>query len=273
MAMKFNIQLKEELKRYEKIVANQSSAPTAATRETDEKPESPKLSERTSEKVVAGDILWKPIDRAAAMLLAKAPWWAQPVATPKPEREKKESKPKKARKHMKGTLKAFTEPRITDSAVNYIPNSSYTSDVGLKVVVVNGQQMIDLDSARALICMEIANLPRETRPAVKAAEDARQVIAELTEGIGGQMEKFRSDVKLYLEDIRQTRFAVVTETSHMTTHLKEVRQFFLGSDYKEQVGRLREFVELCERLQKLKESGFLDCVADTMLRLAEREAV
>jgi hypothetical protein len=30
--------------------------------------------------------------------------------------------------------------------------------------------------------------------------------------------------------------------------------------------RLREFVELCERLQKLKESGFLDAVADTMIK-------
>jgi hypothetical protein len=90
----------------------------------------------------------------------------------------------------------------------------------------------------------------------------------LLQGIGQEMEKFRSDTKHYLEDIRQTRFAVVRETAEMTGPLKEVRQFFLGGEYKEEIARLREFVDLCERLDKLKQSGFLDKVADTMLSLA-----
>jgi hypothetical protein len=33
---------------------------------------------RPREKVAGGDILWKPVDRAAAMLLVKAPWWEHP---------------------------------------------------------------------------------------------------------------------------------------------------------------------------------------------------
>jgi hypothetical protein len=66
--------------------------------------------------------------------------------------------------------------------------------------------------------------------------------------------------------------SVVSETSAMTGPLREVRQFFLGSDYDAEIKRLREFVDLCERLNKLKESGFLDSVADTMLKLAERPA-
>ena len=82
------------------------------------------------------------------------------------------------------------------------------------------------------------------------------------------MEKFRVDTKRYLEDIRSTRYAMVTEAAQMIGPLKEVRQFFLGGDYKEEVARLKDFVDLCERLQKLKESGFLDSVADTMLGLA-----
>jgi hypothetical protein len=55
----------------------------------------------------------------------------------------------------------------------------------------------------------------------------------------------------------------------MTNALKEVRQFFIGSDYKAEMERLSEFVALCERMQKLKDTGFLDRVADTMLNLAE----
>jgi hypothetical protein len=49
--------------------------------------------------------------------------------------------------------------------------------------------------------------------------------------------------------------------------LKDVRQFFLNENHETEVARLKEFVELCERLQKLKASGFLDTVADTMLKL------
>jgi len=81
------------------------------------------------------------------------------------------------------------------------------------------------------------------------------------------MERFRANTGKYLEEIRQTRFSVVRETAEMAAPLKDVRQFFIGADYREQVDRLKEFVSLCERLKALKDSGFLDKVADTMIRL------
>lgn len=158
---------------------------------------------------------------------------------------------------------------MVDKAALKMTGSSYVASSGLTIRIVNGQQCVDPDEVAALICAEIAKLPKETRPNVKAAEDARQIIQELIQGIGGEMEKFRADNKRYLEDIRNTRFAMITETSQMTGALKEVRQFFLGGDYKEEIARLKEFVDLCERLQSLKRSGFLDNVADTMLRLAQ----
>jgi hypothetical protein len=50
--------------------------------------------------------------------------------------------------------------------------------------------------------------------------------------------------------------------------LKEVRAFFIDKDYELERARLAEFISLCERLRALKESGFLDTVAETMLNLA-----
>ncbi len=133
----------------------------------------------------------------------------------------------------------------------------------------NGEPLFDHDDLRQMIISTIDEMPKETRPSVHAAQDARKVIDELLDGISNDMDKFRANTKTYLEDIRQTRFAVVTETAQMTRELKDVRQFFLGSDYAEQIKRLREFVDLCERLSELKKSGFLDSVADTMLRLSD----
>ena len=157
---------------------------------------------------------------------------------------------------------------VTNKGDIDIPNQTSSTESGVKIYRINGEDMFKMEDIATMICAEIAKLPKETRPNVKAAEDARRIIDELMQGIGGDMEKFRADTKRYLEDIRKTRFAIVTETSQMTGALKEVRQFFLGGDYKEEINRLKEFVDLCERLQILKESGFLDNVADTMLKLA-----
>jgi len=148
-------------------------------------------------------------------------------------------------------------------------NDRYTSDFGVRVKMVNGEPMMNTDDIMSFCAEAVSKMPKETRPNVLAAQDARKIISELLEGVGLEMEKFNANSKQYLMDIRNTRFAVVSETAAMTKELKEVRQFFLGGDYKEQTARLREFVDLCERLRNLKESGFLDSVADTMLRLAE----
>lgn len=147
-------------------------------------------------------------------------------------------------------------------------NGQYTSRAGLTIKMVNGEPMFLEDEIKQMLASQISKLPAETRPNVLAAQDARKIISELLDGIGGEMEKFKANTKLHLEEIRQTRFAVVSETAAITNALKEIRQFFHGSEHKEQIARLAEFVDLCERLQKLKANGFIDAVADTMVRLA-----
>ena len=149
-----------------------------------------------------------------------------------------------------------------------IPHSDHRTRSGLRVTYVKGEPCLALEEVQKLVCEEIKKLPNETRPVVVEAQDARRIIYELTEGIIGDMEKFRANGKQHLEEIRQTRFAMVGEVSQMTGALKELRQFFLGSDYATEITRLKEFVGLCERLQELKASGFLDAVADTLLKLA-----
>jgi len=228
--------------------------------------------------VVGGTVLWKPVDRLAAKMLAKSPWWAQPVhvPTPPPAAPAAVEKAKKKRTHKimgdNAVIVETGDKRAPQDVRPRMNDASYTSACGLEVHRINGQDMISLESAQTVLCAEIAKMPKETRPLVLAAQDARRIVNELTDGIGADQEKFRVSAKMFLEDVRQTRFAVVQEASAMMTPLRDVRTFFLGPDYKEQVTRLKEFVELCERLQKLKESGFLDNVADTMLRLADRPA-
>jgi len=72
-----------------------------------------------------------------------------------------------------------------------------------------------------------------------------------------------------LKELRMTRMALDTEMRQLMASCREVRAFFLDKDYEQERARLKEFVDVCERLQRLKESGFLDSVADTMLKLAD----
>lgn len=73
--------------------------------------------------------------------------------------------------------------------------------------------------------------------------------------------------KNILPELRTWRMAVDSELAMVLKHFGEVRQFFLSDKHDEEVKRLREFVGLMERLKALKDSGFLDRVADTMLKL------
>lgn len=224
---------------------------------------------RSGRQIVAGgDIRWKPIDKTAAMLFAKAHWLSAPpqqvtVKIESLSAKQKQTKQTKQTKTMNNS-KITTPEHQPFSAGSRIE----TADSGVRVKVVNGETFLNLDDVQSVIATEIAKLPRETRPNVKAAEDAREIIHQLMLGLGGDMEQFRANSKIYLDDVRNVRFAFVTETAQMTSQLKDIRQFFLGSDYKDQISRLKEFVDLCERLNNLKQSGFLDTVADTMLRLS-----
>ena len=110
--------------------------------------------------------------------------------------------------------------------------------------------------------------PQQLTGLARAAIDARNVLDENMKQIGPVMEGFNARVKVALEDVRQSRMAVIGEVAHLLQPLKEVRAFLLGKDYEFEVTRLKEFCDLCERLAKLKKDGTLDAIADTIIKLA-----
>tara|TARA_R110000868_G_scaffold267108_1_gene526380 strand:+ start:961 stop:1419 length:459 start_codon:yes stop_codon:yes gene_type:complete len=71
-----------------------------------------------------------------------------------------------------------------------------------------------------------------------------------------------------LEQIRQTRVVIGIESKQLLAECGDVRKFFLSDDHEKEIAKLREFIELCERLRALKNDGTLDKVADTILKLA-----
>lgn len=159
---------------------------------------------------------------------------------------------------------------VTLESKNLIPSTKgeYVSDQGIRVKMVNGEAMLNADDLYRNIVQAIEKMPKQTGGMVEQAREAREVVAELLHGLGGAVEDFKATSKAHLEVIRQTRFSVVKEAADMTKSLSDLRKFFLDSEHDKEIAKLKDFIHVCEQLKALKDSGFLDTVADTILKLA-----
>jgi hypothetical protein len=210
-------------------------------------------SARADESVVCGAFRPEPIDRAAAMLLSRAPWYAH---APSVRQEPKQ------------------EIKIMPEKATYVENLGECLNIGKERVFPrkhNGELMYSVeDMAKALIAHAKTIDPELEKISVSAA-DCRKAIDESIADVGSSVREFDRVTKDGLSEIRMKRMTIISECASMVNAMRDVRQFFLGPDYDREQKRLVEFVDLCERLKRLKDSGFLDTVADTMIRLAAYE--
>jgi hypothetical protein len=72
----------------------------------------------------------------------------------------------------------------------------------------------------------------------------------------------------HVQDLRSARMTVVTEVRESLTALRDLRRFFLESDYETEMLRLERFIKLCREIQSLKAEGVFDAVVDSALKLA-----
>ena len=134
------------------------------------------------------------------------------------------------------------------------------------------EEMYDMDKVAACFLRHIEQkYPPNVSALARAMVEARGVLDDQMKTIGAAMDEFERVTKSAVQAVRAQRMTTVAECSSVVNAMKDVRQFFLGPDYEREQKRLAEFVDLCERLKRLKDSGFLDTVADTMIRLAAYE--
>lgn len=207
------------------------------------------------QRVVGGDIIRIPIDRTAAMVIAKAPWWAMPPAEPfepiAPVSIPTEQPKPKTRKVKRMSQIPVTHPSQSPGTdvIKDKANDVLNAELALTAYAKAGKSVTEADQLLA------------------KAMDARAALDVMSELWKKSWFDFVDASDQRLTWLRQTRMAFDTETRVLMAQLRDVRQFFLDKTHEQEVARLKEFVDLCERLQKLKSSGFLDTVADTLIRL------
>jgi hypothetical protein len=74
-----------------------------------------------------------------------------------------------------------------------------------------------------------------------------------------------------IKELRNYRMTVTSESIQLLRELKEIRQFFLDSEYKTEIDRLEKFLILCNELKKLKLDGTLDTICESIIGLALKE--
>lgn len=135
-----------------------------------------------------------------------------------------------------------------------------------KALMMNDEQITN-DIGHKLVQQTKSNLQQQ-RDFVAEVQDAKLALELAVTTFRKSTIDFLEEMTKYLTDIRQTKVALGAETRQLVAQCQDVRTFFLSPEHVAEVQRLKEFVEICERLKALKESGFLDNIADTILKLA-----
>lgn len=220
------------------------------------------IEKRRRELVAGGDILWKPVDSTARRVIQKAPWWSFPLKTTdvsklpakveKPITKRHLLKQIEKRMSQSPTVTRHRNPAETDGSQREATKHPDVFNAELTSGFVKKAEASQ-DEARALVdkCM-----------------DARDAMEILCGTFKASWFEFMEEGNTRLKDYRMFRMAMDTETRQLMASVREVRQFFLDANYETERARLKEFVEICERLKALKDSGFLDDVADTMLKMS-----
>jgi hypothetical protein len=228
-----------------------------------ESPESARAREKTKtyipnprEPVIGSETGYKAVDRVALRVVAPASEYCKPPPPPPKfimakqgtvaesdftAKDKFPIQPGRIR-----TTKGLTEDGHVEELLNMQDVAVVAADAHMKTVK---------DGVTA------------SQELVNKAQDVIATIDYLANQMEGPYNEFADFVKKALAEVREQRIALGMETRQLMTALKEVRQFFLDGDHAQQVKRLHEFVEICERLRALKEDGTLDAIADTMLKL------
>ncbi len=111
---------------------------------------------------------------------------------------------------------------------------------------------------------EIEKMLAETN---KEMENSKRILQELANEVAQLTDIVQPALEKQIAALRSARMATVGEIKESLVALREIRTFFIESRHREEMESLKEFVDVLERLQKLKAAGVLDAVSDTIINL------
>lgn len=143
--------------------------------------------------------------------------------------------------------------------------------LGIKMTIddVREEDSIELNFFMAGGTMEIDT--EAFKQITKEMLEAKEVMQDSANDLCSLQDFINPKLTQVVKKVRDTRMTVTTELNKALKSMGDVRKFFLESDYREEMKRLKEFVELGERMRELILDGTMDAVVDTAIKLAVQE--
>jgi soluble cytochrome b562 len=136
----------------------------------------------------------------------------------------------------------------------------------VKIDPVTKEQLISLESMNLLMIQMAEKAVNEAAsPFVQKAMDAAGSVNDLLQGLAGKVEELQEIKGTLIATLRDTRFAASREIKEIQTGVADLVSLIDGEQASRNVASLKEFAEVCERLQRLRESGIFDSVLELML--------
>lgn len=122
-----------------------------------------------------------------------------------------------------------------------------------------------------VVIMTVEELNALLREANAETDESLEALGKAYNKVVAVKSVLEPDLQQMTAQIRQARMTTEAEMKATITWLTTVREFFLENKYEVEMKRLREFIDTCKEIQRLKESGILDAVSDLAITLALQE--
>lgn len=145
------------------------------------------------------------------------------------------------------------------------PQRGLGGDIGIPASVIENNKHLIGGIVMEKTVEAFKELNSELIEAKKNLFDAVEEIKQLRGVIGPEM-------MTHIANLRSHRMAVVSEMRESLSTMRDVRKFFLESEYEHEMARLERFVSICKQLQQLQSEGVLNAVCDLAIKLAIKES-
>lgn len=134
------------------------------------------------------------------------------------------------------------------------------------------REVLEAPYCQAIIVgVHMENVVDEIQELTKCLDGSTAVLRNLVNEVTSMTNLIEPALLDSIKRARANRMALVQELRASLEQMREVRSFFLDSNYEKEMDRLERFTRLCREMLELKAAGIFDAVCDSAIRLAIKE--
>lgn len=123
----------------------------------------------------------------------------------------------------------------------------------------------------AIVGLKMAEADQLLKAVRDEVEESKKTLQSLSNEVSAVYDSVAPALLQQAQALRSARMTIVGELHDSLTVLRDVRRFFLESDYATEMERLERFIRVCKEIQALQQAGVFEAVCESALRLAVKE--